>query len=251
LFYKTGYFAAWEQAAHVITTTQPAASIDSWGALVVVVRDVTGILRTSRFIPTSRSWEPWSELPGPLPPGPNVLGAPAVVAPANFGATPTYYATGNDNRVYWNRAECKTVYPCTWLGWSAIPGDIPAASGPAALLANGRTILLVRGSNDRLYMSVDHGAWSQVPAPGLFVLDRPALAYTPGTRQLHAFVRGAENRIWSAFQGESGTWSSWTTVGELIATSGPDSTTFGELVYVAAKGGCDAIAVSHCQQQPE
>lgn len=244
-----GTSAGWEHL-EIGTTEQPGAAIESNGALDMVVRSETGVLMLSRFVPKTHTSASWTELPGP-----GVVGAPAVVA-GSILASPTYYVTGHDRRVYWNRSNCDTIFPCGWGGWTALDG-VEAASGPVAVVvpASGtttvaRTVLAVRGVDDRIYMNIDFGGWSQVSAPGALVIDRPAVVYYPPDRQLHLFARNSTNHVLHAyadFQSGVGAWSSWTQLGDVTSTSGLSAAVSRDKMIVFTKGLGETIMQSFCR----
>lgn len=97
-----------------------------------------------------------------------------------------------------------------WSGWHSLGGRLIAA--PAVSLYG-----TVAGTG------TDHGVWTthlgaphRWTAQGGWTNNGPALAEPPETNGSGIFVRGADNRLWTATCGGGGGCSSWTSLGGIL-----------------------------------
>lgn len=129
------------------------------------------------------------------------------------------FMRGLNNRIYQNTSSDLL----RWSGWSEVQGSGLTISAPAAVVYLGRTLLFVRGYDNRIYLNkLDGTGWSEVPGGGL-TLSAPA-AVIDNKGLLRLFVRGSNNRVYENDSNDLAHWSGWSEVeGDGLTISDPAS----------------------------
>jgi hypothetical protein len=182
------------------------------------------------------AWLGWTQVPG----GGSTIDAPGaggVGAPA----FDRYVAVrGTFNGIHINHFRFVTG---GWSGWSEIPGGGRTLSGPAVETQPNRAIVVVRGTNDGVYMNILNGStwtgWGEI-AGGIRTPNAPAIAIGPNNT-LHVAIRTSTNRIYyNRFNFSS--WIGWREIpGGGQALSSPAITTTRAGVSVFVRGTNDGI----------
>ena len=83
-----------------------------------------------------------------------------------------------------------------WTGWSEVPGGGLTRDAPAAVAYGDRLYLIVRGTNDHIFVNRLDGTtwtgWSEVPGGGLTLSGPAAAVYRD---RLYLIVRGTNDHI--------------------------------------------------------
>lgn len=178
-------------AAPGLSTNTGAAVGTLYGREVLVARDGGG--RIHHCFAQGDGWGPWSELPG---------GGLTPSAPAVTDNAIVVRGTGDD--IHFNAVR----QDGTWTGWRVVRGGGRTHDAPAVATVGAVRVILVRGTNDRVYyqmifsdLSTDEG-WKEVPGGGL----TPSAPAMCGSLVL---VRGTNDLLYSnGFDGGS-TWEGW------------------------------------------
>ncbi|HVK23149.1 MAG TPA: right-handed parallel beta-helix repeat-containing protein [Actinokineospora sp.] len=210
-------------------TGAPAVTMIN-GRTDVLVRGTDNALWHRRW--TAAGWSAWTSLGGVLTDSP----AAATDSAGNI----TVMVHGTDGRIYQ-----KTYQGGVWSGFSGMSGPTGGTftGVPAVTMINGRTDLLVRGTDNALWhrrwTSAGWTAWTSL---GGILFDSPGAA-TDLNGNITVEVRGNDNQMWQkVYQG--GAWSSG-----FSALGGPNSGTFTSAPAVSMINGRTDVFVRGTDNQ--
>ena len=166
-----------------LTTSGPAVTVHR-GALYLAVRGTDNAVYVQRY---DGQWRGWQRVPTGATPD-----APAIVSymgssGSSCGA-PTTASTG---------PPCRA--PNQWSAWTEVPGGGLTPSGPGAVVYRGNLYLLVRGTNDGIFLNVrdprgQWSGWTEVPGQGRTPSGPAGVRFAD---RLYLFVRGTDNGIYT------------------------------------------------------
>ena len=183
-----------------------------------------------------KSWTPSGGWTGFYPFGHQMLSAPTVSVRRGSGILDLFWR-GVDNGI-----EAKSWVPSS--GWTDVnntqldPG-LTAAAPAAVSRNNGMVDVIVRGTNDRVYLNAYNGsAWSGwAEIPGNMTTQHAPAATVRTLNTLDVFVRSATGEVrWISWDGAA--WSGWKTVPGAV-DSGPAvvADTSARMWLFARRGG--------------
>jgi len=180
----------------------------------------------------------------PAAASPATAGAPAAAPPNQaprsavalaFDSTGSGFAfyRGQDNAVY-----MRTFRGNTWSAQRRIGGAIVGA--PAAAVARTTVVVAARGTHNTLRLRMMHnGTWGQWTSWGGTLSASPAITGGRDGR-IDAFVRGADNALWTRTLRPGHPLTAWKRLGGHLSTA-PAAVTFGNSFEVAAGGTNHAV----------
>jgi len=196
------------------------------------VRGGDGALYQQSFMPDGK-WSGWIRL------GHSMLSAPAVSLRKGSGILDLFWR-GADNGI-----EAKSWVPNQ--GWTDVnatqldPGL--TASAPAAVSRNnGQVDVIVRGTNDRVFLNAYNGAgwsgWGEIPG-GMTTTDAPA-AIVRTLNTIDVMVRAGNGEIrWITWDGAA--WSGWRTVPGAVESAPAVVSDNGSRMWLFARRGGDLV----------
>jgi peptidoglycan/xylan/chitin deacetylase (PgdA/CDA1 family) len=154
-FNETTWSGWSEVPGHGLTLSGPATAVSiapEGTFLNLFVRGTNDRIYVNRTS-GGMTWSGWSEVPGQAltPSGPA-----ATTLAFNLGNTLYLFVRGTDGTIYVNTFANGT----TWSGWSEVPGNGFTSDAPGAMafatseFGEGQVNLLVRGTNDRIYVNI-------------------------------------------------------------------------------------------------
>ena len=196
------------------------------------VRGGDGALYQQSFLPDGK-WSGWFRL------GHSMLSAPALSVRKGSGILDLFWR-GADNGI-----EAKSWVPNQ--GWTDVnatqldPGL--TASAPAAVSRNnGQVDVIVRGTNDRIFLNAYNGSawggWGEIPG-GMTTQDAPA-AIVRTLNTIDVMVRAGNGEIrWITWDGAA--WSGWKTVPGVVESAPAVVSDNGSRMWLFARRGGDLV----------
>jgi hypothetical protein len=166
-----------------------------------------------------------------LPLAPTPVEAVSAPSLASFNSALFAFVLGTDRKLYYNVQG----YHGAWGGWVSFP-DGEFQSEPFAVVSQNTLFVFARGTNDAIYYkTLTHvwSNWTEIPGGGRTPSGVNAV---PVGSDLHLFVRGVDQLIYTNILGANGQWGGWVEVpGSGGTSAAPRAVVMEGAIFIAVR----------------
>jgi GH25 family lysozyme M1 (1,4-beta-N-acetylmuramidase) len=209
-----GWYKGWLDEGDGNLVGEPAAMLNTNGALEVFARAASGALEHKWQTAPNGQWSGWASLGGALHSDP--------IVGRNGDGRLEVFASGSDDRLahIWQEAP-----HAAWGSWSSFGGIAIKGTQRVGANADGRLEVFAVGSDDKLHhiVQLPGGGWSGWLDAGSFTVAGEAALGRNSDGRLEVFARGSDNRLWHVWQtSANGTWNAGEAFTGPALASSPD-----------------------------